>query len=268
MAAAEAAPSDPLRLSGQPAELPVALEPADSGAATVGPGLSTDAFPSTESLPPPSGLSPTDDTPLPPPGIESGGPAPPPPSAANQFPPPAIPNQLAPIQQFETDTLTRARAREVQQEECDTAVSKLRANRLSKIALDIGIAGTAGNDFPVECALGTEPVPSRAWSETIYTWKASGVCHKPLYFNEFAVERHGHSKGPFVQPLYSGAHFYANLVVLPYKMGLRPPTECIYALGHYRAGSCAPYLIPTPPLSLRAGLAQAGAVVGVAAILP
>jgi hypothetical protein len=51
-------------------------------------------------------------------------------------------------------------------------------------------------------------------------------------------------------------------------MGVEPPTECVYALGHYRPGSCAPYMCDPIPISYRGALFQAGAVVGAAAVLP
>jgi hypothetical protein len=259
VAAAEVVPGAALSPPGGATEGSAVTGPADSNAAPGGPSLSS------EELPPPQGLSPAGDNLLPPAGISpTGEPA----ATPNQFPPPSETQEMPPAQRIETEDIARGRAGALQQEECDTAVARLRAHRLDKIALNVQVTGEAGSDYPIECALGTEPAPSRAWPETIYTWKASGVCHKPLYFDEFALERHGHSKGPFVQPIYSAGHFYVNLALLPYKMGLRPPTECVYALGHYRAGSCAPYLVSTPPLSWRAGLAEAGAAVGVAAILP
>jgi hypothetical protein len=45
-------------------------------------------------------------------------------------------------------------------------------------------------------------------------------------------------------------------------MGVTPPTECMYALGHYRPGNCAPYMINPVPLSCRGAALEAGAVAG------
>ena len=73
------------------------------------------------------------------------------------------------------------------------------------------------------------------------TWKASNLCHKPLYFEEVNLERYGHTAGPVLQPLVSSAHFFGNIIVLPYKMGVHGPTECQYSLGYYRPGNCAPW---------------------------
>jgi hypothetical protein len=155
------------------------------------------------------------------------------------------------------------------QQECQRVLDMVQANRISSIGLNIRVTGEPGRDIPFECEVGgDQPYQARDWPETIFTWKASGVCHKPLYFEEEALERYGHEKGPLIQPVYSGARFFATLPILPYKMGLTPPTECIYALGYYRPGSCAPYMIEPLPLSLRAALFEAAAVVGAAAVLP
>jgi hypothetical protein len=102
----------------------------------------------------------------------------------------------------------------------------------------------------------------------VYTWKASALCHKPLYFEQVQMERYGHAWGPFMDPVISGAHFFATLPILPYKMGIEPPQECIYALGYYRPGSCAPYMIEPFPLSPKGALIEAGAVTGAILIVP
>ena len=70
------------------------------------------------------------------------------------------------------------------------------------------------------------------------------------------------------QPIASGVHFFGTLPILPYKMGLQTPNECVYALGYYRPGSCAPYMIDPLPFTWRAALFEAGAWVGGAAVVP
>jgi hypothetical protein len=122
--------------------------------------------------------------------------------------------------------------------------------------------------FPQECAIGGGPYVPRSFAPLTLTWKASALCHKPLYFEERALERYGHSLGPIAQPVFSGAHFIGSVFVLPYKMGMNPPWECEYALGYYRPGSCAPYIIPPVPISARGAVYQAGAVVGLNYLLP
>ena len=131
---------------------------------------------------------------------------------------------------------------------------------------DAGIADP--NNRPNTCDLGGGDFVPRQWQPTTFMWQASGLCHKPAYFEDIHLERYGHSWGPYVQPLMSGAHFFLNVPILPYKMGLYPPNECIYTLGYYRPGSCAPYMLDPLPLSVRAALAEAGVMTGMAYLIP
>jgi hypothetical protein len=82
------------------------------------------------------------------------------------------------------------------------------------------------------------------------------------------MERYGHSWGPVLDPVVSGAHFFASVPMLPYKMGLEPPNECIYPLGHYRPGNCAPRYIEPWPWSIRAVALEAGAITGLSFAVP
>lgn len=139
---------------------------------------------------------------------------------------------------------------------------------ISKITHDIS---PKGEMFPVECRLIEGALPQRqiqGWAPITFTWKASGLCHKPAYFEDVHLEVYGHSWGPYLQPVISGAHFFLTVPILPYKMGLYPPHECIYSLGYYRPGSCAPYMLDPLPISIRAGLAQAGVMTGMAFLIP
>ncbi len=122
--------------------------------------------------------------------------------------------------------------------------------------------------LPQECLIEQATYHPRSWRESTMTWKASNLCHKPLYFEEVNLERYGHDAGPFAQPVISTAHFFANIAVLPYKMGVHSPTECQYALGYYRPGNCAPWIVPPIPLSLRGGLYQAAAMTGAFWLIP
>jgi hypothetical protein len=127
---------------------------------------------------------------------------------------------------------------------------------------------TAWWSIPSECSLGNDPVVDRNFVASTMTWKASSLCHKPLYFEDVNLERYGHSSGPLLQPVLSGAHFFMSVAALPYTMGINPPTECRYPLGYYRPGDCAPWLVRPVPLSIRGGLSAAAAYVGGAAIIP
>ena len=110
--------------------------------------------------------------------------------------------------------------------------------------------------------------PNATGSPSTFTYHASALCHKPLYFEEVQLERYGHTAGPFRQPFLSGAHFFLNLATLPYHMGINPPHECQYALGYYRPGNCAPWMIPPIPLSLQGAKWQIGAALGFSYLIP
>lgn len=94
-------------------------------------------------------------------------------------------------------------------------------------------------------------------------WYAPGFCHKPLYFQDTMLERHGVSRRPCIQPLASGVRFFGTLPIMPYLMTLHPPGEDIYSLGHYRPGSAAPCLWERPPYDRHAMAVQAGSTAGV-----
>ena len=98
-------------------------------------------------------------------------------------------------------------------------------------------------DLPMVCRSTPEEYTGRNWELMTFTWTASALCHKPLYFEDVSLERYGHSAGPLRQTLLSGAHFFGNVAILPYNVGLHGPFECRYALGYYRPGSCAPWLL-------------------------
>jgi outer membrane protein TolC len=137
-----------------------------------------------------------------------------------------------------------------------------------------------GEVFPKECPMVKRPLPSRlkqGWQPITFTWKASALCHRPLYFEEANLERYGYLwcdgrcygiPAGLVQPVLSGAHFFLTVPVLPYKMGLYPPNECVYTLGYYRPGSCAPYILDPLPLSVRAALMEGAVWTGMPILIP
>ena len=136
-------------------------------------------------------------------------------------------------------------------DDCADAYEMLRTNTLDKLDIDIRIAGEPGNQIPFECTLSNDPFSPREWRSTTYTWKASALCHKPIYFQDVALERYGHSHGPVCEYFASAAHFFGDVILLPYNMGVKTPSECVYTLGYYRPGNCAPYMLDPFPFSLR-----------------
>jgi hypothetical protein len=183
-----------------------------------------------------------------------------------QVPEPSAPSTVRPFaleqsQQF-ADEIAQS------QQSCKDEIAAMRADKISSVDLNIRVEGKPGEDYPYECTLGDEQLQPRYWSGITYTWKASALCHKPLYFEQDQLERHGHDWGPLVQPWMSGAHFFTSVAILPYKMGIETPNECVYVLGHYRPGSCAPYLIEAVPFTWRAAAFQGGVLTGMSVIYP
>jgi hypothetical protein len=108
--------------------------------------------------------------------------------------------------------------------------------KIDQILPAIAVTG----DLPTECTLGNEMFVDRNYCELTYQWKASSLCSKPLYFEDEQLERYGRLRHPLVQPVVSGARFFADCAVVPYKMGVDRPRDCVYALGYYRPGTCVP----------------------------
>ena len=122
--------------------------------------------------------------------------------------------------------------------------------------------------LPEVCVIGNSGgSPYRSWTPQVVTWKASNLCHKPLYFENIQLERYGHSRGPVAQPIHSTLHFFTRLIALPYMTGICPPNECEYALGYYRPGNCAPWLKEPVPISLE-GIRRETLFVTGAAFIP
>jgi hypothetical protein len=137
---------------------------------------------------------------------------------------------------------------------------------ISKLGTDIT---TLQGEVPKDCPWGNEEkFTARSWRGLTYTWTASALCHKPLYFEDEKLERYGHMWGPWLQPIVSHARFFATVPILPYEMGLETPNECMYALGYYRPGNCAPYYLDPIPLSVRAALFEGAAWTAGVIIIP
>lgn len=167
----------------------------------------------------------------------------------------------------EDDTPARREPCAEERGDCTEALDRLRKDKLTGIDLDIRVGGRPGNDYPCECRLEGETFEPRRFATTMFTWKAPGYCHKPLYFEDWELERYGHSYGA-LDPVLSAAHFFTTLPVLPYKMGVELPWECVYPLGYYRPGDCAPWTIPAIPISFRGMAVEAATVTGLVFLLP
>ncbi|MCP4193795.1 MAG: hypothetical protein GY768_24565, partial [Planctomycetaceae bacterium] len=83
----------------------------------------------------------------------------------------------------------------------------IETNDGSKDALPINqlsegdIAYIADNwGLPKECLIEQVAYTPRQWTPSTMTWKASNLCHHPLYFEDVNLERYGHTRGPILEP--------------------------------------------------------------------
>lgn len=121
---------------------------------------------------------------------------------------------------------------------------------------------------PEEVLLSSEEYAGRAFVESVYGWEASNVHYNPLYFEDFALERYGHTYPCWVQPFASVGKFSVQLVGLPYQMAIDPVCKKMYPLGYYRPGECAPKLCYQIPWNTKAAIAQAGVTTGLFFLIP
>jgi hypothetical protein len=134
------------------------------------------------------------------------------------------------------------------------SVARLSDNSIALIA--------AAWRIPSECVLTSSTFQGRCWTPQTVSWHASSLCHKPLYFEDVQLERYGHSAGPYLGPLRSTAHFFVGVITWPYQTAIHPANECVYSLGYYRPGDCAPWLVDPIPISLQGAAREAGLITG------
>lgn len=108
----------------------------------------------------------------------------------------------------------------------------------------------------------------RDFQHTYYQWLASNLKHNPLYFEDVALERYGHTYSDVVQPFVSVSKFGVQAIGLPYQFALNAAWDEQYALGHYRPGECAPPLRYKIPFNKDAALTAAGVYTGLIFLIP
>ena len=114
----------------------------------------------------------------------------------------------------------------------------------------------------------SEPYVKPERAPIAFHWAASNLHHNPLYFEDPALERYGHTYHPIVQPFVSAGRMTTQLVGLPYQMAIDPPNRRVYTLGWIRPGECAPKKIYQIPLNKKAALVEAAAIAGGFYIIP
>ncbi len=109
---------------------------------------------------------------------------------------------------------------------------------------------------------------ARQPNPTVLQWAPTNFYHYPLYFEDPALERYGHTYSPLVQPFASTGRFAVQLAGLPYQMALHPVASRQYALGYYRPGEDAPKKLYQIPFNTEATVVETAAIIGLFLILP
>ena len=90
----------------------------------------------------------------------------------------------------------------------------------------------------------------------VLQWEPTNLWYYPLYFQDVGLERYGHTHKPWVQPFVSTGKFFGQVVTLPYRITLDPPTSQHYSLGYYQPGEWAPKKKYQLPFNEEAALTQ------------
>jgi hypothetical protein len=104
--------------------------------------------------------------------------------------------------------------------------------------------------------------------DIVHYWDAAELWHQPLYFDDVLLERYGQTPLPRWQPVLSGAHFFGTLPMLPYKLAIDRPMDCVSTLGYYRPGSPTPCLGRRIPRDTQAFGWEAGTWLALVFLIP
>ena len=121
---------------------------------------------------------------------------------------------------------------------------------------------------PQELQLSDTAYEPRMLPESVFSWEASNLFHEPLYFEDPALERYGHTLHPMIQPFASTARFGVQFLGLPYAATIDPYWKKRYTLGWYRPGECAPHKHYQIPLNADAAVYTAAVYTGLFYIFP
>lgn len=159
----------------------------------------------------------------------------------------------------------------VPEEEQSRAVSRLQ-RRITDIqpTLSYAMRGIDEAQLPKDFyqQVESEEMVAQAGSPAVLHWAPTNFAHNPLYFEDPALERYGHTYHPLIQPFASTGRFATQLVGLPWQMTLHPIHAREYSLGWYRPGECAPKLRYQIPFNEEAAVMQIAAVAGLLLIFP
>lgn len=72
------------------------------------------------------------------------------------------------------------------------------------------------------------------WYLSPYWWEGPALFHRPIYFEDPALERHGRSRCQALQPAISAVRAAGQFAVWPVQMVIDRPLDCVYTYGYGR----------------------------------
>ncbi len=131
-----------------------------------------------------------------------------------------------------------------------------------------GSAGAGVDRCPEQLPLPILEGAERNFIDIEYCWDAPNLFRNPLYFEDVALERYGHTYCEPIQSIASASKFGLQLVGLPYQMALAPVHKRETSLGYYRPGDPAPHKCYQIPLNAEAAFKAAYVYTGMSFIVP
>jgi hypothetical protein len=107
----------------------------------------------------------------------------------------------------------------------------------------------------------------RRFAPTTRLVEPAYITHHRLYFEELNSERYGWEAGP-LQAFVSMGYFFKDFAMLPYNFAVRPCERFDTNYGKCLPGDPVPYLLYPTELSLTGGIAEAGTIVALFALIP
>lgn len=136
-----------------------------------------------------------------------------------------------------------------------------------------GVVGVNANSGPVvfdnyEARPYAGAFAPRMWAQSVHFHRGPNVHYNTLYFEQRALERHGHHLGNIVQPFIAHGLFFVDVALLPASLGRSSPGECWASELYARPGELVPFYTKVPDFTAKSLLYEGAALSAIFLIAP
>jgi hypothetical protein len=136
-----------------------------------------------------------------------------------------------------------------------------------------GVVGVNANAGPVvfdnyEARPYAGAFAPRMWAHSVHFHRGPNVHYNTLYFEQRALERHGHHLGNIVQPFIAHGLFFVDVAMLPASLGRSSPGECWASELYARPGELVPFYTKVPDFTAKSLLYEGMALSAIFLIAP